>query len=729
MAFKEYYTFYNQLTNMDQSPVMLMNAFGYFICSHFQEISSGYIGFLEYGSYHVGKIDNQMDMPSEDSLSKLNYSMKQMTYDVSKDMYSLNEIDLITDNYARAFPCINPAKFNRFIEDQDITSPIIVLRLFMGGFLVGDLILLTQITSLSEELANALSFYRHNLQSLLIPLLTSKSKNQIQTFQDMTDSLLNSRHYQTTDTESFMVRLLDIVFELTKEPDYGSALLYEEGYWTYVYTIGHDLKQLSSIKIPNNIFLPDMTSSKNHMEVSPRIFITDNILSKDTTASDPYRQHIFRVIEKGSQPIAQTIQLHIYLEEQLKGVLAFDIGAESDKVFTKKTIDVLKQIRLLGQVLFTYSNMVSRSESFEKLTNLISKLLVADGRQMVFLKDFLKLLTENLYEVSYATAYLRDSKGIHFLQAVGHDLKGLQSLELKPEHFVSQDIIRSHNILKEKSIQSNPNLTATLLSDLFSYARESMPEDIYKAYTKVNQPIKDGLIAQMHLEKDMYMYITCDIPEGSPLSFSDNTIHLFSMLINLGFSFISNQYFIDKYKNLNSELENIIEQRTTALKKSNEKLRDLVERDSLTGLLNHKAIISRLTEALKKEEDVSIFLFDIDFFKKVNDEFGHQTGDMVLHKISAFLLKDQEVISGRYGGEEFMIIMKKTDLPEAITYAQHFLNRIEAYPFIKNRIITVSGGVVTGNNTNSAKMIKTADSLLYEAKHAGRNQIKYNYCI
>ncbi len=729
MAFKEYYTFYNQLTGMDQSPVMLMNAFGHFICSHFQEITSGYIGFLEYGSYRVGKIDCHMDIPSDDSLSILNYSMKQMTYDVSKDMYSLSEIELLTENYSAAFPYINPLKLNVFIESQEVTSPVIVLRLFMGDFLIGDLIFLTELRTLSETMTETLSFFRHNLQALLVPLLTSETKNQIQAFLDMTDSLLNSRHYQTTDTGSFMARLLDIIFESTKEPDYGSALLYEEGYWTYIHTIGHDLDQLSSIKIPDSVFSPDMASSKNHVEVSPRIFITNNILSRDNTDSDPYRHHIFRVIEKGSKPIAQTIQLHIYLEGQLKGVLALDIGTSSDKVFTKTTIDVLKRIRLLGQVLFTYSNMVSRSESFEKLTTLISKLLIVEGTQMDFLKDFLKLLVENLYEVKYATAYLRDSKGIHFLEAIGHDLKGLQSLQLKPEYFVSDDIIKSHNILEEKSIQSNPNLSATLLSDLFSYAKASMPDDIYLSYTKVSQPIKDGLVAQMHLEKDMYMYITCDIPGGSPLSFSDDTIHLFSMLINLGFSFISNQYFIDKYKNLNLELENIIQQRTEALRKSNEKLRDLVERDSLTGLFNHNAIISRLTAALQKEVDVSIFLFDIDFFKKVNDEFGHQTGDMVLHKISEFLLEDLKVTAGRYGGEEFMLVMQDTDLPEAITYAQHILNRIEAYPFIKNRVITISGGVVTGKNTSGAKMIKTADTLLYEAKNAGRNQIKYNYCI
>lgn len=731
MTDKRYLSFYNQIKNQNMHPITLIHAYGNYICSHYEQVKEAYIGFLESGSYHLGKIDCGDIVDTLHPASMLKDSIKQMTYDIYKDMYSLEDILVLDHVFTSGFPYVVPAKLSEFFIGHHIDGPLLLLHLFYDGILIGDLFftLGDNDNQDHDDLINELTFIRHNLETLLWPLLSRENSNQILSFLDVTESLLNSKHYQTSDTSGFMARLLDIVFESTNEPDYGSALLFEEGFWTYTHAIGHDRDKLMSIRIPDRAFSTSLSTLDELQEVSPKIFIIDEILENKSQSIDDYSLAIFKTIQDASMPIEKTIQLYIYLEGRLKGVLSLDIKKGSDKTFTNKTIDTLKRLRLLGQVLFTYSTMISKSESFEKLTVLISKLLVVEGTQIDFMKDFLKLLVENLFEVKYASAYLRDSSGIHFLEAIGHDLKGLQNLRLKPDYFVSAEVIKANNILKEKQYNVNPNLSATLLSDLLKFAKNTMPDDVYQEYERVNKPIKDGLIAQIHLEKDVYMYISCDIPLRSPLTFSEDTIHLFSILTNLGFSFISNQYFIDKYKKLNQELETIIKDRTDALRKSNAKLRALVERDSMTGLYNHKSIIKSLEKALEQDQDVSIFLFDIDFFKKVNDTFGHQVGDLVLVRISEMLLEDPDVKAGRYGGEEFMLIIRNTDLPEAITYCQRILTRISKYPFIEGHTVTISGGVVTGNSTTASKMIRTADTLLYEAKNGGRNQLKYNYSI
>jgi len=154
--------------------------------------------------------------------------------------------------------------------------------------------------------------------------------------------------------------------------------------------------------------------------------------------------------------------------------------------------------------------------------------------------------------------------------------------------------------------------------------------------------------------------------------------------------------------------------------------------DGLTQILNRKNI----TEALEKEiyiasnyhSNLSILLFDIDFFKKVNDQFGHLAGDQVLVDISRNIqssLRKSDYF-GRYGGEEFLVVMPKTDLETAYIIANLIREKIErmVWSFCDGYMITVSGGVVEGNGSDINKMIQQADNLLYTAKERGRNQIQ-----
>ena len=164
-------------------------------------------------------------------------------------------------------------------------------------------------------------------------------------------------------------------------------------------------------------------------------------------------------------------------------------------------------------------------------------------------------------------------------------------------------------------------------------------------------------------------------------------------------------------------------------------LRDLVQRDSLTGLYNrHYGEIwmkQVKEEARDTGEPFSIAIADIDFFKKFNDCYGHDCGDMVLRKVSE-LLQTQVGRQGyvsRWGGEEFLIIFKRFTLEESVNFAEEIrekLHRTELRYHNDGFHVTLTIGVAAGDSEKSIEsMVKCADCALYEGKRNGRDQVVY----
>lgn len=161
--------------------------------------------------------------------------------------------------------------------------------------------------------------------------------------------------------------------------------------------------------------------------------------------------------------------------------------------------------------------------------------------------------------------------------------------------------------------------------------------------------------------------------------------------------------------------------------------RDLVQRDSLTGLYNrHYGEIwmkQVKEEARDTGEPFSIAIADIDFFKKFNDCYGHDCGDMVLRKVSE-LLQTQVGRQGyvsRWGGEEFLIIFKRFTLEESVNFAEEIrekLHRTELRYHNDGFHVTLTIGVAAGDSEKSIEsMVKCADCALYEGKRNGRDQV------
>jgi diguanylate cyclase (GGDEF)-like protein len=156
--------------------------------------------------------------------------------------------------------------------------------------------------------------------------------------------------------------------------------------------------------------------------------------------------------------------------------------------------------------------------------------------------------------------------------------------------------------------------------------------------------------------------------------------------------------------------------------------------DELTGVPNRRAVLRRLAPLLHREdpEPCAILIIDIDYFKAINDQLGHSTGDEVLKVVAATVLSavNEPAFFGRLGGEEFLIVLPVTRLAEARALAEHLCEKIEAIDtsrwFDDKRSITCSIGVsvsVPGRDTPST-MLQRADAALYSAKRGGRNCVR-----
>jgi diguanylate cyclase (GGDEF)-like protein len=160
----------------------------------------------------------------------------------------------------------------------------------------------------------------------------------------------------------------------------------------------------------------------------------------------------------------------------------------------------------------------------------------------------------------------------------------------------------------------------------------------------------------------------------------------------------------------------------------------LLIRDFLTGAFNRKFFMDRFYEeaswAHRYGEPISIIMIDIDLFKKINDRYGHCTGDHVLQQVSRIVtshLRGNDVFA-RFGGEEFIILMPNTDADEAFAFAEtlrEVIARSEFYSDDKLRFsVTISAGVATFHGEPEMTMdniLCQADTALYQAKEQGRN--------
>lgn len=165
------------------------------------------------------------------------------------------------------------------------------------------------------------------------------------------------------------------------------------------------------------------------------------------------------------------------------------------------------------------------------------------------------------------------------------------------------------------------------------------------------------------------------------------------------------------------------------------RVRELVHRDGLTGALNHSSLISELEHALayasRHNEKLCFMMLDLDHFKRINDTWGHLVGDQVLMHVSNVFRKSirQSDVLGRYGGEEFAVILPNCPINQAVALAERIRTNLAASPIRVSQSDTLGPRVSIGvasypeSGTTATELTAAADRALYQAKAQGRDQV------
>lgn len=192
---------------------------------------------------------------------------------------------------------------------------------------------------------------------------------------------------------------------------------------------------------------------------------------------------------------------------------------------------------------------------------------------------------------------------------------------------------------------------------------------------------------------------------------------------------------ITRRKLLEIELEqekNAVISKNEELDKAVKELYEKTIKDMLTGLYTRQYTIDYLQEAIElwknRKIPLCIGFMDLDFYKRINDSYGHLVGDRVLQEFSGELndLFSSYGAVGRYGGEEFIIILKQVSMTESKALMQRFLKQVNDKRYVDGSIpLTVSIGLVEYKGESVNEILKAADDLLYLAKDKGRNRLEY----
>jgi diguanylate cyclase (GGDEF)-like protein len=193
-----------------------------------------------------------------------------------------------------------------------------------------------------------------------------------------------------------------------------------------------------------------------------------------------------------------------------------------------------------------------------------------------------------------------------------------------------------------------------------------------------------------------------------------------------------------RLRDLNERLADL-ERANLDLLMKNSALSEISARDSLTGLYNRwyvmEKIDSEMNRSVRHGSPVSLIMMDIDHFKRVNDSFGHSAGDRVLRSVGQVLRDSCRVydVPGRYGGEEFCIVLPETKVGNTSVVAERIRERLESSRFDvgdDSVVVTASIGIAgieaveAEGSLSPAMFIDRADQALYSAKHHGRNRVE-----
>lgn len=309
---------------------------------------------------------------------------------------------------------------------------------------------------------------------------------------------------------------------------------------------------------------------------------------------------------------------------------------------------------------------------------------------------------------------------IKALEMLNHELLKEKEADTRLEYAWTGNLGHWYWNIKTNEVEFNPLKVTTLGYDLdeiprnvsYQYFTDKLhPED----YAKTMKSMLDHLYAKSDVYETEYRIRTKNgkykwyYDRGKITQYDDKGKPLF--LAGIVFD-------ITEKKQIEKELE-----------EKNSILLELSSTDGLTKLYNHRTLMNYLQAAIaesnRTKTPLSIAIFDIDEFKKVNDTKGHLYGDEVLVEVARLIKVNirETDIAGRYGGEEFMVIFSGANIKVASNISERIRKSISNHPFTEATIITISGGVQQYKGGTMTELLKKADENLYKAKNNGKNQI------
>ncbi len=302
--------------------------------------------------------------------------------------------------------------------------------------------------------------------------------------------------------------------------------------------------------------------------------------------------------------------------------------------------------------------------------------------------------------------------------------------------------------LQTSQFADRDTIKTTLLINL---GRVALVQDDYaRAEDRVNQALSSALEGNFPSEAAECYQLLSEIHEkkGHPSGALEHFKKFYELeksitmaesarrvsVLNAQQEFENARHEAEIYRLRNVELQQEIEER----KRLEAKLVQLATTDELTGIHNRRYFFERaqteFSRAIRYKRSLTVLMVDVDHFKKVNDTFGHSAGDQVLSGLSAVIcrmLRDSDIF-GRYGGEEFCILLPDTSAKQGLSVAERIRQNVELHPFETTTgtlSITLSIGLaclfLNGPNqpTSLEQLINKADHALYKAKQDGRNRV------
>lgn len=335
----------------------------------------------------------------------------------------------------------------------------------------------------------------------------------------------------------------------------------------------------------------------------------------------------------------------------------------------------------------------------------------AGGYNMLLKEEVMKTCDE------YFEAYLKERNLDKMLEYISPEMKGIGSGE---DEF-SKESLNSIMLLK-RDIEQAPN-------EIKYFFRE-YEVDVFNSLSAIVFGIMD--LETEILDQKIFMANL-----RFSISFSRKKDTESFLIRHVHMSFPSQEhgsdesYPLKELEERNRILNKLVEEKTQELEKLLEQTKNLAITDKLTALYNRVEIDKRLEEAMENYNRYklafSVLLIDVDYFKKINDKYGHQIGDVCLQKTAGILrerVRRNDVL-GRWGGEEFIVICPNTALSEAYLLADSIRKIIEEKVFDMEDPYTISIGVTSVRENDAVvDIIKRTDENLYRAKANGRNRVE-----